>query len=44
MAMGSGQPRSRQRLESLLTEAGFRRVTERPTRTPLLTRLLVAER
>ena len=44
MAMGSGRPRSRALLESMLLEAGFRRVSERPTRTPLLTRLLVAER
>lgn len=44
LAMGSGRPRSRARLEALLAEAGFRRVRERATRTPLLTRLLVAER
>lgn len=44
MAMGSGRPRSRAVLESLLLEAGFSRVRERRTHTPLLIRLLVAER
>ncbi len=44
LAMGSGRPRSRQVLEAMLVEAGFARVRERRTYTPLLTRLLVAER
>lgn len=44
MAMGSGRPRSRAVLEAMLAEAGFSRVRERRTHTPLLTRLLVAER
>jgi demethylspheroidene O-methyltransferase len=42
LAMGQGRPRTREELTALLLEAGFSRVTERPTRRPLLTRLLVA--
>ncbi|MCC5860665.1 MAG: methyltransferase domain-containing protein [Gammaproteobacteria bacterium] len=44
MAMGSGRPRSRAALEAMLAEAGFARVREHRTYTPLLTRLLVAQR
>jgi demethylspheroidene O-methyltransferase len=43
LAMGQGRARSVERLRTLLLEAGFDRVRERPTRRPMLTRLLVAE-
>ncbi len=41
-AMASGRPRSRGELTTLLNEAGFAHVRERPTRQPLLTRVLQA--
>ncbi len=42
MAMGRGRPRTEQQLQSLLREAGFRRIERRSTCQPLLVRLLVA--
>jgi demethylspheroidene O-methyltransferase len=42
LAMGSGRPRSRETLQAMLVAAGFANVSEQPTHTPLLTRLLVA--
>ena len=42
LAMGSGRPRSRARLEQLLRDAGFRRIREQRTANPLLVRVLVA--
>lgn len=42
MAMGSGRPRSFDRLEALVREAGFSRVRRVPTRRPLLVQLLEA--
>ncbi|MCC5885150.1 MAG: methyltransferase [Gammaproteobacteria bacterium] len=42
LAMGSGRPRSRERLVQMLNEAGFRRVREQRTANPLLLRVLVA--
>ena len=41
-AMGSGQPRSRARLSTLLIEAGLTRVREHPTIIPALVRVLSA--
>lgn len=41
-AMGSGQPRSRERLQALLEEAGFADVRERRSYQPLLVRVLTA--
>lgn len=43
-AMGSGRPRTAAELAGMLEKAGFRRVAQRPTRIPLQTGLLVAER
>lgn len=42
LAMGSGRARTAPELAALLREAGFARVAEKPTRRPMLTRLLVA--
>ena len=42
LAMGSGRPRSAQELENLLRAAGFSTLRRVRTRTPMLTRLLVA--
>ena len=42
LAMGSGRCRSAGELTALLNEAGFSSVHERPTRRPLLTRVLVS--
>ncbi len=42
MAMGSGRPRTRAELEAMLAAAGFIRPRLLPTRTPLLTRVIVA--
>jgi demethylspheroidene O-methyltransferase len=42
LAMGSGRPRTRAELTGLLHQAGFDRVRRVPTRTPLLTSLLLA--
>nr|WP_313900835.1 methyltransferase [Methylobacterium sp. J-026] len=44
LAMGSGRPRRREELHTMLTAAGFTAVRERPTRRPLLTRVLVAQK
>ena len=43
-AMGSGRPRSAAELTAMLRDAGFRRIRQRPTRLPLQTSVLVAER
>ncbi len=44
LAMGSGRPRRREELHAMLTAAGFTAIRERPTRRPLLTRVLVAQK
>lgn len=43
-AMGSGRPRTAEELTAMLREAGFSRIRRRPTRIPLQTSVLVAER
>jgi demethylspheroidene O-methyltransferase len=43
-AMGSGRPRTAGELTDMLRAAGFRRIRQRPTRIPLQTSVLVAER
>jgi demethylspheroidene O-methyltransferase len=43
-AMGSGRPRTVEELTAMLRKAGFRRIRRRPTRIPLQTSVLVAER
>lgn len=43
-AMGSGRPRTAAELAGMLQRAGFDPPTERPTRVPLQTRVLVARR
>jgi demethylspheroidene O-methyltransferase len=43
-AMGSGRPRSAAELAGMLEQAGFSRVSRRPTRVPLQTSVLVAEK
>ena len=44
LAMGSGRPRTRAELTAMLSCAGFGRVRERPTRRPMLIRLLTAKK
>ena len=44
LAMGSGRARSATELRGMLEAAGFESVRERPTRRPLLTRLITAKR
>ena len=44
LAMGSGRPRSARELTTLLHQAGFSQVCQKPTRLPLQTGLLVARR
>jgi demethylspheroidene O-methyltransferase len=44
LAMGAGRPRSPDQLKLMLTEAGFRRPHEVPTRQPLQTCLILAHR
>ncbi|WP_253399475.1 acetylserotonin O-methyltransferase [Methylorubrum extorquens] len=44
LAMGSGRPRTADELTAMLTQAGFREIRERPTRRPLLARLITAKR
>ncbi len=44
MAMGSGRPRTAQELTQMAREAGFDTVRERPTRRPLLARVLIAHK
>ena len=41
-AMGSGRPRTARELSTLLRQAGFERVRERPTSLPIQTRVLLA--
>jgi demethylspheroidene O-methyltransferase len=43
-AMGSGRPRTAAELSAMLRAAGFSRIRCRPTRIPLQTSVLVAER
>ena len=43
-AMGSGRPRTVEELTAMLRNAGFSRIRRRPTRIPLQTSVLVAER
>lgn len=43
LAMGSGRPRRRAEIDSLLRQAGFSRTRWLRTRTPLLVRLVVAQ-
>ncbi|HJK95720.1 MAG TPA: methyltransferase, partial [Polyangiaceae bacterium LLY-WYZ-14_1] len=43
LAMGQGRPRTPETLRQMLFEAGFSRVRLRPTRRPMLARLLLAE-
>jgi demethylspheroidene O-methyltransferase len=42
MSMGRGRPRTEQKLQALLREAGFQRIQRHSTCQPLLVRLLVA--
>jgi len=44
MAMGSGRPRTIAELSAMLAAAGFTDIRERPTRRPLLARLITAKR
>lgn len=44
MAMGSGRPRTAAELSAMLASAGFTEIRERPTRRPLLARLITAKR
>ncbi|WP_342149558.1 methyltransferase [Methylorubrum sp. SB2] len=44
MAMGSGRPREAAELSAMLASAGFTEIRERPTRRPLLARLITAKR
>ncbi|CAO4136790.1 Demethylspheroidene O-methyltransferase [Methylorubrum extorquens] len=44
LAMGSGRPRTADELTAMLTQAGFNEIRERPTRRPLLARLITAKR
>lgn len=44
LAMGSGRPRTADELTAMLTQAGFGEIRERPTRRPLLARLITAKR
>lgn len=44
LAMGSGRPRTAAELTDMLERAGFTDIRERPTRRPLLARLLTAKR
>jgi demethylspheroidene O-methyltransferase len=43
LAMGSGRPRTAARLSQMLADAGFSRVRNLAIRTPMLTRLIVAQ-
>ena len=43
-AMGSGRPRTAETYRVMLANAGFRRVRERPTALPMISRVLVARR
>jgi demethylspheroidene O-methyltransferase len=44
LAMGSGRPRSFQRLQMMVTQAGFTEVTLRPAGMPMLTRVMTARK
>lgn len=44
LAMGSGRPRRADELTAMLTRAGFTDIRERPTRRPLLARMITAKR
>lgn len=44
LAMGSGRPRTAAELSDMLRSSGFSRVQQIPTRTPLVTQLVVASR
>ncbi|MGH1572197.1 methyltransferase [Methylobacterium sp. P31] len=44
LAMGSGRPRRVEELHAMLRAAGFASTRERPTRRPLLTRVLLAQK
>ncbi|CAO4141844.1 methyltransferase [Methylorubrum extorquens] len=44
LAMGSGRPRTADESTAMLTQAGFNEIRERPTRRPLLARLITAKR
>ena len=44
LAMGSGRPRTAAELSAMLAGAGFTDIRERPTRRPLLARLITAKR
>jgi len=44
LAMGSGRPRTPERLAELISEAGFRRVRRRRTQVPMITGVLLATR
>jgi demethylspheroidene O-methyltransferase len=44
LAMGSGRPRRAEELHAMLHAAGFASSRERPTRRPLLTRVLIAQK
>ncbi|QIK39246.1 methyltransferase domain-containing protein [Caldichromatium japonicum] len=44
LAMGSGRPRTPGEIAALLKQVGFKRVRRIPTRRPILTQLLVAQR
>ena len=44
LAMGSGQPRTRARLQAMLKMSGFADIRHRPTATPLLVSVLTARR
>ncbi|MCB4800550.1 demethylspheroidene O-methyltransferase [Methylobacterium brachiatum] len=44
LAMGSGRPRRAEELHEMLRQAGFTASKERPTRRPLLTRLIVTQK
>ncbi len=43
LAMGRGRPRTAEELEALLRQAGFSRFRRVPTRTPLLTSVMIAQ-
>ena len=44
LAMGSGRPRTPERLTELLSEAGFRRIRRKRTQVPMITSVLLAIR
>jgi demethylspheroidene O-methyltransferase len=44
LAMGSGRPRTFERLQRMLTQAGFEAVSLRPAGMPMLTRVITARK